>query len=196
MSSLKSDFQLVSTESMVSKVAYDDALARIGRFIKRKKRFPGPVIIYGHKEWPMVAGIHSCLENGWTYVPVDSQTPRRRLLDIINAAKPSLLLDCTESLTPEDIPGPEILRSSEVLTASLTDDGNFIGADAGEKEYRDAYIMFTSGSTGKPKGVPVSVKSFKTFLQWIDEEIFPEREEKYRIFNAVSLSFDMSLYEI
>lgn len=123
------------------------------------------------------AAILGVLKAGATYVPLDYELPRDRVLAILSEVRAAACLSL------------DILPSSIVtIEIPLRDDLN---ADFYEmaKPEDDAYVIYTSGSTGKPKGIPIThrqichlVRAEQTLLAIHSTDI---------VYQGFSVSFDM-----
>jgi len=106
-------------------------------------------LLLGH-DAPMLAGLLGTLKAGCTYVPLDPEAPRERLLSIVSEAAVNALVvapqfsELARSLSEqipvvvvgEDLPSDPVAAPDVVVSPDSL-----------------AYILFTSGSTGTPKGV-------------------------------------------
>ncbi|MER2513276.1 MAG: non-ribosomal peptide synthase/polyketide synthase [Nitrosomonas ureae] len=101
----------------------------------------------------MVAGLLATLKAGGTYVPLDPEYSRERLMHMVTDSQVMLLL--TQSHIRERVPEIEGNGVLELDTLDLTDCPSY---DPEVKLHGEhlAYIIYTSGSTGMPKGVGVS----------------------------------------
>ena len=159
-----------------------------------------PVVVLGHKSPLMAAGFIGCLKAGHAFVPVDTEMPPARLLDIMDQLGGPFLL-ATEDVPPAvagvvapgcraDVRG--LLADVSALAASasdVTDPSRWVRGDETQ------YIIFTSGSTGRPKGIEVSAANVSHFAEWMGT--LPVVREGGRSFlDQPPYSFDLSEYEL
>ncbi len=128
---------------------------------------------------------------GAAYVPIDTMAPQTRLQELIDDAKPKLIItneefliklqdiDCTCSLTKQ-INLESISYSKEDASESVLPDSPI-------------YMMYTSGSTGKPKGVIIPHGAVVNLVK-IDN--YASVTEKDVVAQFSNLSFDGSTFEI
>ena len=140
----------------------------------------------------MIVGLLAVLKAGGAYVPLDPDYPKRRLSYLLDDSQPLVLL--TEARLLDRLPGhraavvcldrdwPEISRRSTVTPPSSTGPDNL------------AYVIYTSGSTGNPKGVMVPHRGVANL--WSAEQRFFGLRSSDRVLQFVSLSFDISVWDI
>ena len=154
-----------------------------------------PVVVLGHKAPLMVAGFLGCLKSGHAFVPVDTEMPAARLMDIVSQLGAPLLA--------ATVPVPEALRgcvpvgrivdvraiASAPCPVRAPDRGRWVTGE------QTQYLIFTSGSTGRPKGIEVSARNVARFMDWV--RTFPVIGEGGRVFlDQPPYSFDLSEYEV
>ena len=154
-----------------------------------------PVVVLGHKAPLMVAGFLGCLKSGHAFVPVDTEMPVARLMDIVSQLGVPLLA--------ATVPVPEALRgcvpvgrivdvraiASAPCPVRAPDRGRWVTGE------QTQYLIFTSGSTGRPKGIEVSARNVARFMDWV--RTFPVIGEGGRVFlDQPPYSFDLSEYEV
>ncbi len=152
-----------------------------------RRQGDGTVILYGHKEIPMIVGILACLIARRTYVPVDVSTPSLRLKSIVSLTGASLIL------TEQTLCGADI---QNVECASVTALKCHANAEAFDCCADIAYIIFTSGSTGEPKGVPIFRRSLNHFAEWICSLRPLCDYGNAVVMNQASFSFDLSVADL
>ncbi len=96
------------------------------------------------------------LKVGAAYVPLDSESPKTRILECLEDAQPKVVVT-------EQPSNDEHLSLDELLELSTREPETpiqpaIVGADL-------AYIIFTSGTTGRPKGVPIRHWSLQNFVK-------------------------------
>jgi amino acid adenylation domain-containing protein len=151
----------------------------------------------------MVVGLLAILKAGGAYVPLDPAYPCQRLREILEDARPHLLLS--------DAAGREALGEDALKNVEVIDVGE-PGRRAGQQpawaeqprsnpdartlgltSRHLAYVIYTSGSTGKPKGVAIEHRNAGNLLCW-GWRSFAAEETQHTLF-CTSLQFDLSIYE-
>jgi len=87
---------------------------------------------------------------GCAVLPIDPGQPRERIAQILDEARPSIIL--CEAGTAGHLPA----AAARVLVWEDLPDEHGVRSGAAPEPDDAAYIIFTSGSTGRPKGVVVS----------------------------------------
>ena len=173
---------------------------RIAHLLLDRTQDRRPVVVLGHKSPLMAASFLGCLKSGHAFVPVDTEMPPSRLLDIVSQLDDPLLL------ATEDIPSTV---SDAIPEARLLDVRQQLEGLADERSPRGAvtdpalwvrgaqtqYIIFTSGSTGRPKGIEVTADNVAHLMAWLGT--LPVIRQGRRAFlDQPPYSFDLSEYEL
>jgi amino acid adenylation domain-containing protein len=120
------------------------------------------------KSVDMVVAILGVLKAGCAYVPLDPSLPKERLVSIISASNPAVVVAGQTEL--EDI----LHSTCGELGILVTSIDGLSGHDASpnKSSWPDhpsssslAYVLFTSGSTGTPKGVMVEHRNLVSFMK-------------------------------
>ena len=172
---------------------------RLAAFLARQKgENQAEIVVYGHKSPFMVISFLACIKAGLTYCPVDISMPPERIMDILAATEPPVLISTEPPL-------PEFLRtdgSVELLTLPrLKDITRNAAADTdplvplGPADI--CYIIFTSGSTGKPKGVQIPYGCLCSFTEWgLGLGSSAAQKTGKRFLNQAPFSFDLSVMDL
>ncbi|UPJ46489.1 amino acid adenylation domain-containing protein [Bradyrhizobium sp. 200] len=152
-----------------------------------------PVAICLERGIAMVVSLLAVLKAGGAYLPLDPAYPTERLHQIVDDAKPKLLI-C-------DGAGRAALAdtSCEIVDLEMTAE-TIAGLEksnpdvAGLTSRHLAYIIYTSGSTGTPKGVTVEHRGLVN-LALAQQALF-EVSSRSRVVQFASFSFDASTWEI
>ncbi|MBX8574504.1 non-ribosomal peptide synthetase [Pseudomonas cichorii] len=94
----------------------------------------------------MLVAMLACFKVGAAYLPLDPKQPPLRLADILDDARPALLLHA-EGLLPE--------TSLATLNWSDASNGPVFDTPVSAAAQDLAYVLYTSGTSGKPKGVQI-----------------------------------------
>lgn len=137
----------------------------------------------------MIIGLLGILKAGGTYLPMDPTYPPDRLSYMVEDSKIKLML--TQKHLQVEYAG--------VRAVYLDDCSNFADEDIDNllleiQPNQLAYVIYTSGSTGKPKGVMVEHKGLCNVVKQ-QKKLF-DVQEKSRVLQFASLSFDASIFEI
>nr|WP_245322598.1 non-ribosomal peptide synthetase [Bradyrhizobium valentinum] len=154
-----------------------------------------PVAICLERGVAMVVSLLAVLKAGGAYLPLDPAYPAERLREIVDDAKPRLLIANNVARATFASTTCELvdLEASASVIASLatSDPGDLV---AGLTSRHLAYIIYTSGSTGRPKGVMVEHRGLVN-LALAQRALF-EVSPRSRVVQFASFSFDASTWEI
>lgn len=129
----------------------------------------------------LVPAVLGTMWAGAAFVPIDATYPEKRIGQILQDARPALLL--AETFQHQALPTLDPARIKQVEnTCDLSDDPSL-----------PAYIMYTSGSTGQPKGVVVDRHSVSHLLQAVERRLGTKAQT---IIAGTSLVFDISILEL
>ncbi|MDW3192771.1 MAG: amino acid adenylation domain-containing protein [Cytophagales bacterium] len=136
-----------------------------------------------------IIGLLGILKAGGAYLPIDPNTPERRLEYILDDSEAKLLL--TDKIMPEKLDRmvniPQVTIQPQLFNEPQNPTKK-IGAD------NLAYVIYTSGSTGKPKGVMVEHRAILNRLYWMKDEFNLTSEEVF--LHNTPYTFDASLTEL
>lgn len=170
--------------------------------------------IYIHKSLASIISVFGIMKAGGVYVPLDPNTPPKRLAYITRNCDIKVLLTSTEKLArllqffAEDTPLETLILTDEggqaqddlpagiqVIPWAEVDaqDGGSL-PPSGTIETDLAYILYTSGSTGDPKGVMISHRTIFTFINWCYETFHMTQDD--RVTSHAPLHFDLSTFDI
>lgn len=142
--------------------------------------------IYQETTIDTIASIISILKAGYTYLPMDSTTPKDRVLTMLKDSKAKVLL--TNIQFEPSIVNLEIIKIQDYFTGN---DSKPLSKVTGNSL---AYIIYTSGSTGTPKGVMIEHKSVVNLANWLNKEI--DFTVNSRMLQMTKICFDVSIDEI
>ena len=119
------------------------------------------VMLAARKSRLTVALAIACFRNGVGIVPIDPDSPARRLRSMIATATPSLMVTdhpvVAQHAAESGIP---IATTEALATGDRADGARPMAAFDPE---RVAYLMFTSGSSGEPKAVTIPWRALASF---------------------------------
>ena len=129
-----------------------------------------PIGIFLPKGANSIIAFLGALYSGNFYVPLDIESPQKRLETIINNLEPKIIITTTkylEILLLQKFNKNRILLIDEIFNNKITYNNklilqnieNIIDADP-------VYTIYTSGSTGTPKGVVISHRGVIDYIDW------------------------------
>ncbi len=145
-----------------------------------------PVALWLDRSAAFVVAALAVLEAGGAYVPIDPESPRTRLLELLGQAGIRHLI--TDSRRSEGLGfDGEIF----LMDGAVPDGADPIVRIEGRNL---AYAIFTSGSTGAPKAVAVEHASLANLVQWHRREYAVTPDD--RATQVAGLGFDAAVWEI
>ena len=147
-----------------------------------------PVGIFLDRSIDMLVGVLGVLKSGGCFVPLDPAFPTFRLEQMLNDAKPKVIL------THARLKG--ILPKGNWKNLHVKDNEEAYSPPKVEGQTSEslAYIIYTSGSTGQPKGVEISHRAVVNFL--ISMRDTPGLSADDTVLAVTTLSFDISSLEL
>jgi amino acid adenylation domain-containing protein len=169
--------------------------------------------IYLQKSPNAIASIFGIMKTGACYVPVDSNAPGPRLLEIGRQCNFRTLVT-SEALYKKLEPDFSGYQKEHPMRALFFVDqapkgslplpslgyGDGLAAHSAEEpgvpviDHDLAYILFTSGSTGTPKGVMLSHLNALTFVNWSVATFGVTAEDRFS--QHAPFNFDLSVFDI
>lgn len=159
-------------------------ISKIRSALKQRGKTGNIVGLVANDDIETYASIFSLWLEGMCYVPLNTDQPLERSLDIVGQVEANLILDSSvASCYPDDL----VLHTKDLPYA-----GDFICYDRDFSDEEFSFILFTSGSTGKPKGVAISRRNLATFIKsFFDIGYFITEVD--RVLQCFDLSFDLSV---
>ena len=141
---------------------------RLARDILKTGQSAGPVLLLLGRNLAFPVAMLATWKAGKAYLPVDSNLPQGRVLELIRQAKPCCVIlqdnkDVGDALAALDLPSLQLPVSLAEL--SVQDHQPLPLPDIDPESC--AYQLFTSGSTGKPKLVAVPHRAVQHYLDAI-----------------------------
>ncbi|RYC37662.1 non-ribosomal peptide synthetase [Pectobacterium zantedeschiae] len=131
----------------------------------------GRIAVYLEPGVMMPVVLLAILKAGHTYVPLSHFHPSERIIQILDDSSAFLLISTRSMLNKTAI--DKVFSSTLVL-----EDIHYPAESAATlppvSENDLAYILYTSGSTGKPKGVAIEHRNLSYYLNWFNEDVWPE----------------------
>ena len=183
-----------------------ECISIFSKYLQKLENCNKKVLIYGHKDISFIISMLSCAYAGFTYIPVDKSFSKDRVQDIMDIAKPSVILDTTKDNIIKNIITDV---NKEVIQISYDEINNILNNEKKDEIFKNKlnlelfpklkagelfYIIFTSGSTGKPKGVEITYQNLDTFCNRILKKISVKKGAV--ILNQALFSFDLSIADI
>lgn len=135
-----------------------------------------------------VVSMLATLKLGCAYLPIESQTPQERILQLLESTGTRLVITDNETLATDLASNVQVLHINDLDTAT-TSTYPHIRISA----HSLAYIMFTSGSTGRPKAVMIPHRGI---IRLVKEMNYVELTADDNILQTGALSFDAATFEI
>ena len=145
------------------------------------------------KSVKFIVAILGVLKAGYTYVPMDTIYPEKRIDSMIKIANVEKVIVSKESSYFSEKKDICLSYEKLILTNNNLSIENYKFIEANSI----AYIMFTSGSTGEPKGSIISHESIINNAYGLKKEIYNNYTDKcMNVGVFASIVFDMSVQQI
>jgi len=177
-------------------LSYADLLGRANRLARYLRKLgvsrESLVAVFIERSPDLIISLLGIMKAGGAYVPLEPSYPRNRLADMLEDARPAVIL--THKSLAADLPaGPARVVYLDCEESELD---QFSVESPTDKPVADnlAYVIYTSGSTGRPKGVQVSHRSLANFLCSMRRE--PGLGEQDILLAVTTISFDIAALEL
>lgn len=150
-------------------------------------------LLLNHNE-TCVIGMLGVLKAGFTYVPIDANSPLNRIQFIIEDSGCDQLVCNGSSLEKaqqlqQELPQLSIIKLSENYNLpEISNPENAVSASA------EAYVLYTSGSTGMPKGVLQNQRNVLHFIRIYTNNVHISAQDNLSVFSTYT--FDASVKDI
>ncbi|MFC9470800.1 non-ribosomal peptide synthase/polyketide synthase [Nocardia sp. NPDC056952] len=188
---------LVFEDTALTYAELDIQINRLARYLIEEG--VGPDTLVGlaiRRSTELVVALYAVLSAGGAYVPIDPDHPAERIAQILDTARPHLVLTTVAAEFDRQAPA---VRPTRVVALDDVDTARYPGHPVAESELlapvRDsnlAYVLFTSGSTGKPKGVAMSRAGVRNQIAWLIEQYQIDSDDVY-LQKSVA-GFDLSVW--
>ncbi len=135
-----------------------------------------------------VVGLLAILKAGGAYLPLDPTYPAARLRQILDDARPPIVL------TQRHLVGELPEHDAETVLLEDISLGTVAVSRPPTRPDDLAYVLYTSGSTGVPKGVGVCHANLSAFLVAMDAEFGAGTDQTW--LGLTSTAFDISVLEL
>lgn len=146
--------------------------------------------IVAERSIEMFVGIMGILRSGAAYMPIQPDTPRKRLRYMLTDSDALLLLIQDKFLSDFQAENRTCVNLN-VQTLSCQSSPSFFVQN---KPDDLAYVIYTSGSTGNPKGVMIRHNSLMNRLEWMNRTY--GMSEKDIVLQKTPFTFDVSVWEL
>lgn len=164
--------------------------------VKAKGIWKQPIGVYIPKGCKMVQAFAGINMSGNFYVPLDTKSPDKRVLSILNVLESDVIItDQAHEEQVRNMCDKQVIVIEEVLQNKPKADANAEGYLANQIDTDPVYSIFTSGSTGTPKGVVVSHRGVIDYIDWANDT-FKFDGENMVIGNQAPFYFDNSTLDI
>ncbi|MFG3691750.1 amino acid adenylation domain-containing protein, partial [Micromonospora sp. NPDC047740] len=130
-------------------------------------------------------------KTGAAYLPIDPDHPATRIQQLLDTARPELLITTTGGGVPATTATLYLDRPDAIASVAAQPTTN---PTPGTHPDNTAYLIYTSGSTGRPKGVMVSRRALDNFLDDMDARLRLTPAD--RLLAITTVSFDIAALEL
>ncbi|HEY6925326.1 MAG TPA: amino acid adenylation domain-containing protein, partial [Steroidobacteraceae bacterium] len=162
---------------------------RLARQLAQNGVGPGSVTgVYAEFSLEMMLALLAALKVGSAYLPLDPSYPPTRIAQVLQDARPTVVLADRKQLSRVGAPGTRVLPIEDLLEAAAVHESTDLTVEVDED--LPAYVIYTSGSTGQPKGVVVTHRNLvhSTVARW---HTYPDDPSCFLLLS--SISFDSSV---
>ncbi|EML1936706.1 amino acid adenylation domain-containing protein [Providencia stuartii] len=169
----------------------------LSKLINQNKNSKKIIAILLPKSCEQIICVWGILASGCTYLPLDLEQPKSRVFDILEDAKPDLIIinNETENLISQSIN----IKTFNIEKNKMVIESEYIplaetlpGYSVSEEDL--IYIMYTSGTTGVPKGVMVNNKGVNNAIDYSIKKLI-NFSERPIVLGVSALHHDMSVFD-
>jgi amino acid adenylation domain-containing protein len=141
-----------------------------------------------------IAAVIGALTAGFTYVPLDEQSPTGRLSAVMENAGLDVIVADPAYLARHPGLGTVSGVRHVLLTSDALGAGGAHQATSAVLSDDLAYVLHSSGSTGVPKGIMLTHRNARTFTDWMQKE-FALRPGDV-VMSRAPFKFDLSVFDV
>lgn len=182
---------LINGKAQLTYQDIDKSANQLANYLLKKGIQPGDFIgLCLERSHKVVISILAILKVGAAYVPLDPESPNKRLHFILQDSKIKFVITQSSYVSRflSDNFTSIVLDTTEILSEKTTSVCTNLSNEM------PAYIIYTSGTTGKPKGVIIShhnaIRLFSSTQNWTNFTC----HDTWTLFH--SYAFDFSVWEI
>lgn len=151
---------------------------------------PGQIVAVSLDRTPeLIATIYAILQCGAVYLPLDTEYPENRILNIILDSEASFFISRFSKAIPANI---KFIDIKKILTEINNLTSTLLKIETSPES--TAYIIYTSGSTGQPKGIQISHSNVVNFVYSMKKTM--DINEKEKFLSVTSISFDPMVFDV
>lgn len=167
---------------------------QLARYLRKNGATKGALVgLSIDRSVDLIIGLFAILKAGCAYVPIEPDTPRDRILTLVENAKPSLILTKNDYCDLFNSSDANLIFFDKHNFSIKQEKINNLGWQCEIQPEQDlAYVIYTSGTTGVPKGVMNNHLSLLNLQQEINENILKPANAHNWGWNA-SFAFDSSV---
>ncbi|KPI36129.1 Hydroxamate-type ferrichrome siderophore peptide synthetase [Cyphellophora attinorum] len=190
-----SDFDPMSRRLTATEVTYSDLVQKASNVATQLVRScsiaeDDLVCIIAHKSIELYVAILAAVCAGAGYMCVNPETPRTRMQQILDQAKPAVVLT-GQHISVEGLD----CRQLEIMTLVKQHPKGHPEAEVRPHGDALAYAVFTSGTTGVPKGILMTRRNLMSHINHL-RSVYPHESHTDSLLQACSPAFDVSVFEI
>lgn len=184
---------VISSTSVLTYAQLDRESNKLAHYLKAHNIGRGSIVpIIAERSSALIISILGVLKSGAAYLPVPTDWPNQRLVNLFQIANVELYIRLIETGQAQLPAGIRCLDISSQATeiANYSDEAlqyNCLDSDL-------AYVIFTSGSTGIPKGVKISHRALDNRTQDFIEMFALQATDRCSLSSAIG--FDAAVMEI
>ena len=167
---------------------FEERTNRLAHHLRGLGVGPGTLVGVCAERTPhLPVAVLAVLKAGGAYLPLDPTYPPDRLRDIVDDARPALVLSRAPVVLTTDVP------TLDLATLDLDVHPDTPPAQTARDDDL-AYVIYTSGSTGRPKGVEVPRRGLTNRIAWMQDAYRLTPAD--RVLHKTSIGFDVSVWEL